>query len=304
VLLPDGRMRWIASRGIVEFNRDGKAIRIRGVSLDITQVTQMSLDLQARHDEISHLMRGASLGEFSVGLAHELKQPLNAILSNAQAALLFLARENYDLDQIRDILHDIVAADRRASDVINALRLFLKKTEFRPAALDANAIVADVLKMMSSDLTARGVRFVTEFGDLPPIRGDRVQLQQVLINLILNAGDAMAQRPQSLCILTLRTSRAEDYVQISVSDTGCGIPPGREEKIFEPYHSTKPQGLGVGLSLSRSIVVAHGGRLWAQNQSAGGAVFHVTIPEWKGERFLGGPVAYPSIGSSAFTPSN
>ena len=145
--------------------------------------------------------------------------------------------------------------------------------------------------MMISDLTARGVRFVTEFGDLPSIRGDRVQLQQVLINLIVNAGDAMAERPQSLRVLTLRTSRAEDYVQISVSDTGCGIPPGREEKIFEPYHSTKPQGLGVGLSLSRSIVVAHGGRLWAQNQSAGGAVFHVTIPQWRAKESMDASVS-------------
>jgi two-component system, LuxR family, sensor kinase FixL len=304
VPLPGGQIRWIASQCRVEFNRDGKAIRMRGVSLDITQVKQLSLDLEARHVEISHLLRAASLGEFSAGLAHELKQPLTAILSNAQAAQRFLARDNYDLGQIRDILRDIVAADRRANDVINALRLFLNKTEFAPAALDANTLVADVLKMMISDLTARGVRFVTEFSDLPSIRGDRVQLQQVLINLIVNAGDAMVERPQNLRVLTLRTSRAEDYVQISVADTGCGIPPGREEKIFEPYHSTKPQGLGVGLSLSRSIVLAHGGRLWAQNQSTGGAVFHVTIPACKGERSLGGPLTPPSIGSSAAITSN
>jgi two-component system sensor kinase FixL len=284
VLLPDGRMRWIASQGRIEYDRNGKSILLRGVSLDITHVKQMDLEVEAHRNEGARLSRAASLGEFSSGLAHELKQPLTAILSNAQAAQLFLARDTYDLEQIRDILRDIVTADRRASDIISALRLLLKKSEFQRAAVDANQLINDVLKLMRNDLLARGVLVVTELADqLPSIHGDRVQLQQVLINLILNASDAMSQPTEKPRVLTARSRQVESNIQISVADTGCGILPGDEEKIFEPYHTTKPQGLGLGLSLSRSIVLAHDGRFWAENQAAGGAVFHFTIPKWKGE---------------------
>jgi len=212
-----------------------------------------------------------------------LKQPLSAILSNAQAAQLFLARENCDLNEIRDILRDIVADNRRAADVIDRLRTLMRKGEFEPQPLAANELIRDVLRLMNHDLTAREVRVVTDLGGgLPSIRGDRVQLQQVLINLILNAEDAMSQPARSARTLTVRSGRvAGSAVQISVADTGSGIPTGDEETIFQSYHTTKPHGLGLGLSLSRSIVIAHGGRLWAENQASGGAAFHCTIPEWK-----------------------
>jgi two-component system sensor kinase FixL len=290
VLLPDGRMRWIASQGRIEFNRNANAVRLRGVSVDITHVKQMDQEVKAHRNDVAHLLRVASLGEFSSGLAHELKQPLTTILSSAQAAQLFLANDTYDLEEIRDILRDIVTADRRASDVINGLHLLLKKNEFQPAALEANQLINDVLKLMNADLMARGVRVATKLAEhLPSIRGDHVQLQQVLINLILNASDAMSRLADDPRLLTLRSSRVEGSVQISVADTGDGIPPGAEEKIFVPYHTTKAQGLGLGLSLSRSIMHAHGGRLWAENQPAGGAVFHFTIPEWKGKDDLKQP---------------
>jgi two-component system, LuxR family, sensor kinase FixL len=285
VLLPDGQLRWIASQGSVEFDRGGRPVRIQGVSLDITHRKQADLEAQAHRNEVAHLLRVASLGELSSALAHELKQPLAAILSNAQAAQLFLAHEKCDLDEVREILGDIVTDDNRASGVIDRLRTLLKRGEFQPQALDANELIREVLKLMNHDLVARAVRVVTEFTSaLPSIRGDRVQLQQVLVNLILNAGDAMMQAAQNARTLTLRSNRVEDNViQISVADTGSGIPPGGEEKIFEPYHTTKPQALGLGLSLSRSIVFAHGGRLWAENQSGGGAAFHLTIPGWGGD---------------------
>jgi signal transduction histidine kinase len=245
---------------------------------------QIDKEANAHRNEVAHLMRIASLGELSSALTHELSQPLTAILSNAQAAEIILSRDKCDLEEIRAILRDIVADDGRAREVINRLRLLLKKSEFQAEPLDANQLIQEVLKLMNYDLIARAVRVVTEFAaDLPPIRGDRVQLQQVLINLILNASDAMAHPMKNDCLLTLRSSRGDGgVIQISVSDTGTGIPPGGEEKIFEPYHTTKPHGLGLGLSLSRSIVLAHGGRLWAENQSLGGATFHFTIPAWKG----------------------
>ena len=282
VVLPDGRTRWVASQGRVELSSDAQPLRLQGVSLDITQRKLAELQAQAHRNEAAHLLRAASLGELSSALAHELKQPLSAILSNAQAAQLFLARENCDLDEIRAILRDIVADNLRAGDVIDRLRTLMKRGEFEPQPLAANELIRDVLRLMNHDLTARAVRVVTELGGgLPSIRGDRVQLQQVLINLILNAEDAMSQ-PALTRTLTVRSGRvAGSAVQISVADTGSGIPTGDEETIFQSYHTTKPHGLGLGLSLSRSIMIAHGGRLWAENQASGGAAFHCTIPEWK-----------------------
>jgi C4-dicarboxylate-specific signal transduction histidine kinase len=284
-LLPDGQIRWIVSRGRVDFNRKGEPIRLRGVSLDITQKKHADLEAQAHRNEVAHLLRVASLAELSSALAHELSQPLTAILSNAQAAQLIIAHDKRDLEEIRNILADIVNDDKRASEVIARLRVLLKKSDFQPQPLEANALIQEVLKLMNYDLTARPVRVVTELtAGLPAVRGDRVQLQQVLINLILNARDAMALSAENARTLTLRSRRAEgNVIQISVSDTGTGIPPGYEETIFQPYQTTKPQGLGLGLSLSRSIVLAHEGRLWGENQAQGGAAFHFTVPVWQGD---------------------
>jgi C4-dicarboxylate-specific signal transduction histidine kinase len=278
-------MRWIASQGRVEFNARGKPVRVRGVSLDITHRKQADSERQEHRNEVAHLLRVASLGELSSALSHELNQPLAAILSNAQAGQRFLAKDDVDLQEIRDLLRDIVADDQRASEVIRRLRLLLKKGEFQPQPLDANELIQDVLSLMDFELASRAILVVKELtAAMPPVRGDRVQLQQVLINLILNAGDAMGQTPTNARSLIVRSSRVENnFIRISVADTGTGITPGSEEKIFEPYHTTKLHGLGLGLSLSRSIVVAHGGRLAAENQTRGGAMFHLTLPEWKGD---------------------
>jgi C4-dicarboxylate-specific signal transduction histidine kinase len=285
VVLPDGQTRWIASRGRVEFTGGGEPVRLRGISVDISRRKQAELEALSQRNQIIHLLRVATLGELSAALAHELNQPLAAILSNAQAAQRFLAQAGSDPEEIREILADIVADDQRASEVIRRLRTLLKKGEFHPQPLDVNELLQEVRKLMSFDLSARAVSVNTHFAaGLPAIRGDRVQLQQVLINLILNASDALAQTPAGARAIALRSNLApEGAIRISVADTGCGIQPGQEEKIFEPYHTAKPHGLGLGLSLSRSIIVAHGGRLWAENQPGGGAVFHIIIPELKGD---------------------
>jgi two-component system sensor kinase FixL len=283
VLLPDGQVRWIACQGRVEFNSDHQPLRLQGVSLDITGRKMAELEAQAHRNEVAHLLRVASLGELASGLAHELSQPLTAILGNAEAARLFIARNKFDPQEIDEILSEIVADDKRAGEVVRRMRALLKKGDFQPEPLEGNDLIQEVLKLLRHDLTAHTVRVVTDLtGDLPTIRGDRVQLQQVLINLILNASDAMSQLAENARTLTLRSCRVEDdTVEISVADTGCGIPSGGEEKIFEPYHTTKPLGLGLGLSLSRSIVLAHGGRLWAENKPKEGAIFHLTIPSWR-----------------------
>ena len=283
VLMPDGQMRWMASEGYLELDGNRQPARLHGVTMDITHRKQAELDAHEHRNEVAHLLRAASLGELSSALAHELSQPLTAILSNAQAAQLILAREGCELEEIRDILRDIVSDDKRAGEVIGRLRTLLKKGAFQPQPLEANEMIQEALKLMNHELMARAVRVVTELGNgLPSIRGDSVQVQQVLINLILNAVDSMSERAQNARTLTLGSCRLEDNsIRLSVSDTGDGITPGSEEKIFEPYHTTKSRGLGLGLSLSRSIALAHGGRLWAENRPAGGAAFHFIIPEWK-----------------------
>ncbi len=267
-------------------------LTIEDITLEKLHSKQAETEVQEHRNEVAHLLRVASVGELSAALAHELNQPLAAILSNAQAGQLLLAPNVLKLDEVRKILDDIVADNRRAGQVISRLHKLLKKREFEAERLDANELLDDVLKLMHHETRTRQVRVVTELTEgLPPISGDRVQLQQVLINLIFNANEAMAQQAEKARALTLTSCRDEDGVRISVMDTGCGIPPGHEEKIFERYHTTKQQGLGLGLSLSRAILLAHGGRLWAENRPVGGAVFQFTLPVWNGGDKLQGCAA-------------
>jgi two-component system, LuxR family, sensor kinase FixL len=278
VLMPDGQVRWFACHG--HLSSSHRPLRLEGVSLEITQRKLAELEAQVHRDEATHLLRVASLGELSSSLAHELRQPLTAILCNAQAAQILLARGPVDTQEVRHILDDIVADEERAGNVIDRLHMLLKKREFEPQSLDANQLIQEVLRFMKHELTGRSMRIVEELSsDVLLIHGDRVQLQQVLINLILNALDSMSHT-KSEQKLTVRSRRAAgDLVQISVADTGIGIPAGRVETIFRPYYTTKPRGLGLGLSLSRSILVAHRGSLWAENNASGGATFHCSIPE-------------------------
>jgi two-component system, LuxR family, sensor kinase FixL len=284
VVLPNGQQHWLLCQGSVEFDGSGQPLRLLGVSMNLVDEKQTDLQAAVHRNEVTHLLRAASLGELSSALAHELYQPLSAILSNAQAAQLLIARGNFELKHIREILEDIVQDDKRASEVISRMRTLMKKGEFNPEELQANELIQEVTKLMRYDLMAHKVRVVTEMAAaLPTVRGDRIQLQQVLINLVLNAIDAMSQKAESSRTITLRTEAAEqNFIQISVADTGTGVQPGAEEQIFQPYYSTKPNGLGLGLSLSRTILLAHGGRLWSENGAFGGAIFYLTIPEFRG----------------------
>ena len=245
------------------------------------QLARAEAEAQQRRSEVAHLTRVGALGELSAALAHELNQPLAAILSNAQAALRFLAHEVHDPAEIREILGDIVADDRRASEVIRRLRVLLKKGDFLPEDLDANEVLREVLQLMQHELATRGITVQTRLFPTPlPVRGDRVQLQQVVLNLLLNAADAMTQTPAGGRVLTVESSRtARGAIEIAVADTGCGIPAAAAEKIFAPYYTTKPEGLGLGLPLSRSILLAHGGRLWVEESPGPGATFRFTLPE-------------------------
>src|SRR5688500_10185762 len=280
IVLRDGRTRWLGARGRVELNSEGAPVLMRGVVLDLTDRKQAEIEAASQRNELAHLSRVTVLGELSGSLAHELNQPLTAILSNAQAALRFLAMDNPDMDEVRASLQDIVNEDKRAGEVISGLRMLFKKGEVHQQALDVNALVKDVFRFLNSDFVNHMVSARTELrDDLPRIFGDRVQLQQVLINLIVNGYDAMAHVEASGRKLLVRTENMNgDGVHISVCDRGCGIPPERMESVFEPFVTTKNQGMGLGLAVCRTIVSAHGGRLWVTNNPDHGATFHVALP--------------------------
>ena len=246
--------------------------------VDVTERRQNERTAARQRDEIAHLSRVATLGELSGSLAHEINQPLMGILSNAQAAQRFLARDDVSLDEVREILVDIVEDGKRAGEVIRRLRALLKKGEMQNRPLDINSVVDDVVRLTRNDLMNRDVAVSTELTpDLPPVFGDQIQLQQVLLNLVMNACEAMeavSGTPQ----VHIRTRRTDGGgVEISVSDRGGGIPPGDLERIFEPFVTTKEHGIGLGLSICRTIIIAHGGRLWAENIGEG-ATFRCTLP--------------------------
>lgn len=248
--------------------------------VDITFRKQSEQELAQQRNQLTHLSRVNMLGELAGSLAHELNQPLTAVLSNAQAAQRFLAQDQPDLNEVKDILTDIVAEDKRAGEVIHRLRLLLKKGEVQHQPLDVNEVVQDVLKLVHSDLVNQNFTAHTELAsDLPVLHGDRVQLQQVLLNLVMNACDAMANAARDYRQLTIRTRRADDgSVCMSVVDCGAGIAPEKLDQVFEPFYTTKPHGMGLGLTVCRTIVAAHGGKLWATNNLERGATFHVSLP--------------------------
>jgi len=282
VLAGDAPPRWIATRGRTEFSADGRPLRMRGVSIDITARKHAEFELTERRGELAHLARVTMLGELSASLAHELNQPLTAILSNAQAAQRFLAMDDPDLVELREILADIVAEDERAGEVIRRLRLLLRKGEIQRQTLDVNELVNEVLKLVRSDLTSQGVIVTTRLTpNLAAIRGDRVQLQQVLLNLVMNACDAMDSNEKDDHHLTVVTRAAGDAsLRIEVGDVGRGLPEGGAERAFEQFFTTKPHGLGLGLSVCRTVITAHGGTLGAENNAHRGATFYFTLPTW------------------------
>ncbi len=280
VIWPDGSVHWLFGRFQVFKDKAGEPLRMTGVNMDITERKHSEQEITQQRNQLTHLSRVTMLGELSGSLAHELNQPLTAILSNAQAGQRFLAQDKVNLDELRHILKDIVDDDKRAGEVIRRLRLLLKKGEVRQQPLDVNAAVQEILKLVRSDLVIHGVTAQTELAPgLPMIHADPVQFQQVLLNLVMNACDAMRGHAASDRQLIVRTEWAESgSVCVSVSDRGCGIPADAIEQVFEPFFTTKAHGMGLGLSVCCSIIEAHRGRIWAENNASGGATFRVTLP--------------------------
>ncbi len=266
-----------------EQDATGKTVRRLGVIRDVTEQRQAELESQRLRGNLAHLTRVNTLGALSGSLAHELNQPLGIILSNAQAAQELLTQVPLDTAEVQAILADIVKADRRAGEVIQRLRALFKGGQASVQNLSLNIVIEEVLRLTRAELLGRGVTTICELSpDLPVIAGDRVQLQQLFLNLILNAADAMAANAPGTRRLHLRTMLQPNQVRASVRDEGEGLP-ADVERLFQPLYTTKPHGLGMGLAICRSIVAAHNGRLWAERHPERGAVFYFELPVAKGE---------------------
>jgi C4-dicarboxylate-specific signal transduction histidine kinase len=248
--------------------------------VDVTETKQMEAVVEDQQRSLAHLARVGMVGELSGALAHELNQPLTAILSNAQAAKRMIENNPVDITELRNVISDIIDDDARAGDVIRHLRALLKKDETRNEIVDINTVVGRTLELTRSALTAQRIVIVTRFSGTPLlVKGDSVQLQQLLLNLVLNAAEAMANVSRDSGALIVTTNSVNnELLQISVSDTGSGVPDAIKARLFDPFFSTKQSGLGLGLSICRAIAERHGGRIHAANNPGHGATFHVSLP--------------------------
>jgi C4-dicarboxylate-specific signal transduction histidine kinase len=277
---------FVRTSGKPVFDANGVFLGYRGVSTDITasiRADQAEQALRKAQAELAHVTRVTTLGELTASIAHEINQPLAAVNANAEACLGWLDRDPPDLDAARRSVGWIVEDANRASEVIRHVRALAKKTGIEKASLVINDVASDAMSLMQRELSSHGVLLKLEFAtDLPRIFGDRVQLQQVIINLAINAVEAMESVADRRRELTIRSGRHEDgRIFLSVADTGVGIPDAAAERMFTPFFTTKSSGMGMGLSICRSIVEAHEGRLSASRNDGDGATFQFVLPVHK-----------------------
>jgi len=245
-------------------------------------------EIQTHHHvaELAHLNRRATVGELSGAIAHELNQPLDAILHNAEAAELLLLSPSLDLAELNEILCDIKRDDERASEVIRRVRQLLAKAPVEAQEIDLNEVLSEVFRFLSAQASARAVTLTTSLApQLPRVSGDRIQLQQVILNLVINGMDAIASAGSRERCIVGRTALVDaTSAEVSIEDSGAGVPIDRAEQLFEPFFTTKAEGMGMGLSIARTIISSHGGRIWAENLHGGGAIFRFTLPLAKVQR--------------------
>ncbi|MBK7977615.1 MAG: PAS domain-containing sensor histidine kinase [Deltaproteobacteria bacterium] len=278
--IDDVAPRWIAARGRIERTRDGTPHRMRGVVFDVTARRRSDLETQELRDALAHSGRVNATGQLAATLAHELSQPLGAILRNAEAATLLLRDPDPDLDELRAIVTDIRADDARAANVIQRLRSLLARGRLDTRVLAVSQLVSGVVALLRAEAEARGIKLEIDIApDVPPVRGDAVQLQQVVLNLVMNAMDATLETPSTLRSVVLGARAVEGgWVEVRVTDLGHGICSEVADRLFERFFTTKANGMGLGLPVSRTIVEAHGGSLTAGNNVGPGATFRFLLP--------------------------
>ena len=234
-----------------------------------------------RMAELAHVNRFSTAGELTASIAHEINQPLGSILTNAETAeaILNSAEALIIIAELKDIVQDILQDDRRATEVIRRMRALLKKAPFEQKQFDLNEVVQETIRFFSALAIGRNFELVSAISpEALPILGDRIQLQQVILNLVMNGIDAMKDTPSEYRIISIRTSRVENFAELSVSDRGPGIPEDKLKAVFEPFFTSKAEGMGMGLSIARTIIEAHNGSIWAKNRDHGGATFRIRLP--------------------------
>jgi two-component system sensor kinase FixL len=279
MLLPDGTHAWHEWTHHAIFAPDGSVIEFQAIGRDITDRKRV----QEANERLAHVSRLAMVGELTASIAHEINQPLGAILSNADAAGMLLEATPEKIEEVKQILADIRKDDLRASEVIRHIRALLRKRQLETELLDMNDLASNVVRLTRAEARKRNMAWKTEFASaLPPVKGDRVHLQQVLLNLMLNAMDAMTDVPENERRLAIGTALHESGgVEVIVRDTGRGIAQDRFPKLFQSFYTTKKEGMGLGLSISRMIIETHHGQIRAENNIDKGATFRVILPAHK-----------------------
>jgi PAS domain S-box-containing protein len=277
---PDGSKRYVSVSGLPVFDETGRFVGYRGVGRHITERRQAEEALRAMQAELAHANRVTTMGELSASIAHEVNQPIAATVTNAQAALRWLRAQPPDLDEVRASLSRIVEDGNRAGNVIGGIRAFINKVPPRKDRFDLNEAILEMIALTRSEMLKHGILLRTELAaGLPAVAGDRTQLQQVTLNLILNAVEAMGGIDAGARELRINTEReAAGGVLVTVRDSGPGLDPTDMERVFKAFYTTKPKGMGMGLAICRSMVEAHGGRMWASANEPRGAVFQFTLP--------------------------
>jgi signal transduction histidine kinase len=285
LLMPDGSVKYLRVVGRPSKDEWG-SLEFVGAVTDITErkraeeeLNQKEISLREAQAELAHVSRVTTMGELAASIAHEVNQPLAGIVTNANASLRWLAGDSPNLAEAREAIRRIIRDGNRAGDVVTRMRTFFKKACTTKERLNINEAIEEVVILTQSEVRKNKVALQMELAaNLPPVMGDRVQLQQVVVNLILNAIEAMSTVEYRERDLVIRTQRGDgDEVRVAVRDSGIGLDPLRAERIFDAFHTTKPGGLGMGLSISRSIVENHGGRLWAVSNDGPGATFQFTL---------------------------
>jgi len=278
LLRPDGQTRWLISRGRYLRNDQDRVNELIGVAIDVTAQVQANLQLRLQREELAHLSRVALMGELTASLAHELNQPLTAIASNAAAGRRFLTLGSPEPEMFDELLADVASDARRAGDIIHGIHHFVRKSESVRRAVNLNEIIREVLRLLHSDLLGRATAVETQLApNLPPVDANSVQLQQILLNLLMNSLEAMHLTPAEKRRILISTECEADSVVTSVRDYGSGLPKDNPDKIFTHFYSTKSTGMGMGLTIVRSIVESHGGELAAENADDG-ARFSFRLP--------------------------
>jgi PAS domain S-box-containing protein len=283
IIRPDGGTRWIHARGTLIRDEHGKAYRASGVAEDITEAKRSQEALNNAQAELAHVTRVATLGELAASIAHEINQPLGAIVNNASACLNWLKANN--MEEARTSAELIGANGNRAGEIIGRIRALAKKAPPQKDWLDINETIREVIALAQSEVQRNHVALETQLSDhMPLVFADRIQLQQVMLNLMMNAIEAMTQVTTPRELLISSGPDGPKGVVVVVRDSGAGLDSKSLERLFEPFYTTKPQGMGMGLAICRSIIETHDGRLWATANRDRGASFHFTLPIVEGTR--------------------